>query len=200
MSNKSMTRNMDEIRAAVLERIERLSQAVVGLRQSAELVNASYEEVVGAWAGWKESIYGDKKRGCGAIAVFIDREINVIQDDIGAAVEQFAFLFVRDVIKAELDRATSPVVTLTSNAYMPPIRDYAEVDRLWCIDQADVFSLFIETFERKLSEMNIHVGSPDYDNMLYGVDDNKWNYIGDTDQDNDPNAWLDPANYDARRD
>lgn len=186
--------DMNKIRENVIHRIECLANAVKMLDTAAEMIDSAAEEVNQGWESQASQFHADKPKGCEALGLLTSRESERITEELQQSVIQFAGLFVRDVIGPELAASDSPVVTLTSNSYMPPIRDYAEVERLWTLDNGDVFETFMETFEQKLNEYNFIVGSPDYDNMLYGIDLNRWTVTNNVD-DEDPNGWLNPQSW-----
>lgn len=188
--------DMNEIRGKVLDRIDYMVRARAELRSAIESINTAEAALMDAWEGWTEPY--QRHHGMTALRYFVVQENKQLDSDLAAAIHQFAGLFVRDVITPELRASDKPVVALTSNTYMPPIRDYGEVERLWQMDESDLFELFMESFEQKVNEANLIIGSPDFDNMLYGVDGNKWTWgVEHTD---DPNDWLDNEKWTVVRD
>lgn len=80
--------------------------------------------------------------------------------------------------------AHGPVVWITSNRYMPAMRDIPDAERVWQADNnrdGELFAYFVSVVGEKLSENNVALECPDYDNALYAVDLNRWQYR-DTDE------------------
>lgn len=93
-------------------------------------------------------------------------------------------LATEDAAKA-IDAARSnpgPIVWITGNSYMPPLRDFGQAETVWQVDDdPDAWSFYVETFERLLDEASVYLGCPDYDNALYVVDQLRWEYIDEPD-------------------
>jgi hypothetical protein len=83
-----------------------------------------------------------------------------------------------------------PVEFVTGNSYMPPLRAYNDADKIWNCDNGyassdpdahvAVWEFFVEELEGLLSEANVYLGSPDYDNSLYVVDLARFEYVENT--------------------
>lgn len=91
------------------------------------------------------------------------------------------------------------VVWLTGNSYMPPIRDLADAERLWSALDAntdhghELWEAFIERLDSRLSELNVLMEAPEYDNALYVVDLARFEHI-----DEDELARLEQATASAQ--
>ena len=84
-----------------------------------------------------------------------------------------------DSIISEARTVHGPVVWLTSNAYMPPIRSFPAAERVYNADNnrdGELLVWFGEMVENHLSAANVMMEAPDYDNALYAVDLNRWQY------------------------
>lgn len=202
-----MTNQMDTIREECINRIRYLLIARSYLNDAHKLISGADKLVEQAWVGWghKNSalFLKAKTEGFAANAYFLDMERTKINEDLLAAAQQLGFLIARDVIAPVAKESTEPVVALTGNSYMPPIRDLEDVEAVYqADDNGDIFSNLVEAIWSKLEELNVSLGEPDYDNMLYVVDTSRWQYVDheDDNPNDDPNAWLDSAHYQAIRD
>lgn len=75
-----------------------------------------------------------------------------------------------------------PIVWLTSNSYMPPLRGFGSAEMVWKADDTgELWEAYVEAFEQALEDANVYLGSPDYDNSLYVVDLRRWRYRDDAD-------------------
>lgn len=69
-----------------------------------------------------------------------------------------------------------PVVFVTGNSYMPPARWFAGADEIYGTD-LDLWDLYWTLVELKLHEANVYAACPDYDNAIYVVDMDRWEYV-----------------------
>lgn len=91
----------------------------------------------------------------------------IILDDIHAAVD-----LVRGAGKYD------PIVWLTGNSYMPPLRGWGRAEEVWQADDSgELWEEYAERWEEGVENNNIYVGCPDWDNALYGVDLTYWEYV-----------------------
>jgi hypothetical protein len=99
---------------------------------------------------------------------------------------------------------TNAVTWITGNRYMPPIRDLAEAERLWVALDTDtdmggeLWGLFMEAIEQRLTELDVLMDAPEYDNALYVVDTSRWERKDANDEDvgddmNDEWRAIEPA-------
>ena len=82
-----------------------------------------------------------------------------------------------------------PVIWVTGNRYMPPMRSFPSAEEVWDLDDADLWELFCETVESKLTEADVTMESPDYDNALYVVDLRRWSYNENAEGDDLNDDW-----------
>jgi hypothetical protein len=180
--------NMDKIRTEALHRYEKMCTAREALIQARTNINSANGELRSAWQDWAPPYQQNGDRAH-ALSVLTGGVIDDIEEQIANALSQLAALIARDVIAPVAQKYGHPVVALTSNAYMPPIRDIFECEVIWKNSRNDEWQLFIENLERKLDENSIMMSSPDHDNMLYVTDTKQWALSADVSD--DPNGHLD---------
>jgi len=89
---------------------------------------------------------------------------------------------VADSIIQEARTLEGPVVWITGNSYMPPLRSIDLAEMVYQADNNDdgeLFASFAELVESHLSDANVMLECPEYDNALYAVDLNRWQYRDD---------------------
>lgn len=170
--------DMNDIRDGVLERLRFLNIAIANAEGALSDAGDSASAVQAAWEGFKGVSYEDKHLPMRAIATLIGAQMAQLREDRDAAAIQFAKLFARDVIAPVARESTEPVVFITGNRFMPPLRDFEEVDEIYHMSD-DVFSTFFEAFEDTLAREMIFFGTPEDDNCHYVVDHKRWTYVGD---------------------
>jgi len=116
---------------------------------------------------------------------------------------------VADAIIEAARHSSVPVAWITSNQYMPPLRDITAAETVWQAannDDGELWAWFTEMVEDRMSAANVALECPDWDNALYAVDLNRWQYrdeIPDDEQNSSLNdEWepVDPAALDDNRD
>lgn len=80
--------------------------------------------------------------------------------------------YVIDMARTSLDE---PVVFVTGNSYMPPARSFAGADLIYGAD-LDLWELYWDLVQDKLSEAQVYIACPDYDNAIYAVDLRRWQW------------------------
>jgi len=178
-----------DMRAKVTERIEILSAAIRKL-DAAQRQTAEAGKFIGqAWEGFGDgnAYYDEKADAAKGAAAILKLVRDAAMNDLHAATEQLASLLVRDVIAIIARTSDEPVAWLTGNHYMPPLRDIGEAETVYQSDMdGTVWEGFMEALDRKLSEANVLMECPEYDNALYVVDLTRWQHreedeIEDTD-------------------
>lgn len=84
---------------------------------------------------------------------------------------------IADSIISDARTLHGPVIWITGNAYMPPMRAVADAERVYQADNnrdGELWAWFTEMVEAHLSEADVYLGIPDYDNALYVVDLRRW--------------------------
>ena len=77
----------------------------------------------------------------------------------------------REAIDIARSSGADPVAFITGNSHMPPLRAFGNAELAWRADDTgDVWEAYSETFDRTLSDADVYVGCPDYDNAVYVVD------------------------------
>lgn len=197
-----MTKTMEDIREGVINRIVNLCAARDHINDS--LVANSYANTIvhGVWKDWGQTdsstdyFVNNKCGGFTALRFFIKRELELLTNDIMAATDQFASLFVRDVIKPMLENTDEPIVALTGNSYVPALRSFDDIERIWQADaEGDVFERLIETFEYKCNELCVQLIYPEHDNCILGVGTN-WYCTPDPEDSED---FYNPDNWTKRK-
>jgi hypothetical protein len=74
-----------------------------------------------------------------------------------------------------------PLVFITGNAYMPPLRAFDVSDLIWALEDPGCWESYSEGVDRGLAEANVLMDTPEYDNALYVVDLARFEHIGDDD-------------------
>lgn len=97
--------------------------------------------------------------------------------------EQAGRLVAREIIEPILRELPSeqPIVWLTGNSYMPPIRDIPAAERMWELTNdidsdtgAMVWELFMQAVDHECANREIEIAAPEHDNALYVVDLRRW--------------------------
>jgi hypothetical protein len=102
---------------------------------------------------------------------------------------------VADSIIEEARTEPGPVVWITGNSYMPPLRSITLAERVYQADNNDdgeLWAWFTEMVEGRLQAADVAMECPDYDNALYAVDLRRWQYREDTDYSDDLNDEWEP--------
>lgn len=84
-----------------------------------------------------------------------------------------------EIISAARNSGDEPVVFVTGNSYMPPARSFSAMEEIWQEDyerDEPVFDWVWELVEEKVEEANVYLGCSDYDNALYAVDMNRFQF------------------------
>lgn len=72
-----------------------------------------------------------------------------------------------------------PVVWITGNSYMPPLRSISAAERVWNAannDDGELWAAFVQEVENRLDDAKVYLSQPDYDNALYAVDLRRWQW------------------------
>ena len=101
-----------------------------------------------------------------------------------------------DSIIEEVHSLPGPVVWLTGNSYIPPMRSFPAAERVYqsvSNDDGELFEWFGDLVRGHLDAASITLECPDYDNALYAVDLKRWQYRDPTFS--DPNFPSVPDDY-----
>lgn len=96
--------------------------------------------------------------------------------------------YIAESIAEDARSNPGPVVWVTGNSYFPAFRSFSLAERVWDAennDDGELFAFLVEETERLLSDMNVALESPEYDNALYAVDLSRWQYRDDTEEADD---------------
>jgi hypothetical protein len=82
------------------------------------------------------------------------------------------------VIGYARDGGSNPIVWITGNSYMPPLRDVGQAETVWQADDTgELWEAYAETFEHALETAEVYLGAPEWDNALYVVDLQRFEYV-----------------------
>lgn len=112
--------------------------------------------------------------------------------DTQKGLEAAAQLIAQDMISAARMSGDEPVVFVTGNRFMPPLRSYDVAEHIWQSEENDdgeLFARLTEILEGILSDENVALECPDDDNSLYVVDLTRFEYIEDNDSDTLSGEW-----------
>jgi len=89
---------------------------------------------------------------------------------------------IADDIISDARTVHGPVVWITGNSYMPPMRSIPAAESVWDAENnrdGELFAWLVEMVEAHLTEAGVLLEAPDYDNALYAVDLKRWQYKDD---------------------
>lgn len=75
-----------------------------------------------------------------------------------------------------------PVVFVTGNSYCPPLRWFEAAERVWQAEElqgdetGDAWAYLVELVESILTDSDVHLDCPEYDNALYVVDTRRFQF------------------------
>jgi hypothetical protein len=99
---------------------------------------------------------------------------------------------IADSLIADARQCDGPVVFVTGNSYMPPGRSFTEAEHVCqssMNDEGEAYESLWERIQGYLQDANVYLGSPEYDNCLYVVDMNRWEYTEDSAGDDLSDEW-----------
>lgn len=104
---------------------------------------------------------------------------NALPVVLGAGRVRALAIEVADAITQAARTEAGPVVWITSNSYVPPLRSVTQAEYVWNAannDDGELWAWFAEMVEGTLSDNEVALECPDYDNALYAVDLQRWEY------------------------
>ncbi len=106
--------------------------------------------------------------------------------------------------------SVEPVAWVTGNSFMPPMRSFTQAEYVWQNgdDEGEDWEFLVETVEDILSRENVSLECPEWDNALYAVDLNRWEYVEDAEGDSlndewrqvNQDSWVSPIPDESGRD
>lgn len=99
---------------------------------------------------------------------------------------------VADAIIADARSVHGPVVWITGNSYMPPLRALPSAEAVWQADNNDdgeLWASFTELVEKHVTKAGVLIECPDYDNAVYAVDLKRWQHRDDPAGDDINDDW-----------
>jgi hypothetical protein len=99
---------------------------------------------------------------------------------------------ISDDLIATARNCPGPVVFVTGNSYVPAFRSFTKAEYVWNADSnrdGEQFAYLVELVEDALSAASVALEAPEYDNALYVVDLNRWQYREDAEGDDLDDEW-----------
>jgi hypothetical protein len=113
-----------------------------------------------------------------------------MHDEADLAARAAAREIADEVIEAARNSGSDPIVWVTGNNYMPPLRSFAAAEKIYQTDRTgDVFAFLVEQLEQLLAEADVFMECPDWDNAYYAVDRRRFEYVEDSDGENLQDDW-----------
>jgi hypothetical protein len=142
----------------------------------------------------------------GALVTLIEALFLQVRGRVYDRAEQAGRLLMREEI-APIARASGeqPVVFITGNSFMPPVRDLEQAERVWqaagdSMTDPDlgamVWEIFMQALDHEAGELNVLMDAPEYDNALYVVDTSRFEHVEDAEGDELGDEWrpVPPSN------
>ena len=104
-------------------------------------------------------------------------------------IREAAQAIAESIVESAHNSGPCPIVWITGNNYMPPLRSFAEAEAVWQ-DDADGqdFAELVDQVESRLTDANVLLDCPEYDNALYAVDTARFEHV-ESDGDNLADEW-----------
>lgn len=96
-------------------------------------------------------------------------------------VRKAAHEIARSIIR-DARASTTPVVWVTSNRYVPPMRDFNAAEYVNDAENnsdGELFAFLVELVEDELGMAEVTLEAPEWDNALYAVDLKRWQFRED---------------------
>jgi hypothetical protein len=158
----------------------------------------AYGKVHAVWENYTAESYRDKPEQVKAARTVTWMALSNIRDDIHDALVQTANLLAREIAQVARGAAEDqPVQFITSNSYMPPLRDMPVAEAIWQAGEtASIWSpdetwvSFVEALESALDNEQVFMACPEYDNALYVVDLRRFEHSDNPDADDLNDEWM----------
>lgn len=110
-----------------------------------------------------------------------------------AVVRQYGWQVATYLIAPEAKKSgDEAIVWITPNAMFPPLRWYGASEIIWQLDNElpGIWEAYVEGIENRLDELHVLMTAPEYDNSLYVVDLERFEWIPEEELDaDDDTAW-----------
>lgn len=83
------------------------------------------------------------------------------------------------IITAARNSGDDPIAWVTGNAMFPPLRSFTLADMVWHLNAPHDYQpweSFVWRVEKHLQDANVYLECPEYDNALYAVDLERFEY------------------------
>lgn len=91
---------------------------------------------------------------------------------------------IAELIITAVRDSEGPVVWVTGNSYMPPLRSFPYAERVYQDPgnhDGEQFAYLVQLVESNLAAASVYLDCPEFDNALYAVDLKRWKYRDDDD-------------------
>ena len=112
---------------------------------------------------------------------------------LDATVRDYARQIADDIIGQARESGRDPIVWVTSNRFMPPLRYFTLAERIWQLPhnvQPDAWELLTELVDQHVADASVALECPDWDNALYAVDLTRWSYEESPDGERLQDDWM----------
>jgi hypothetical protein len=108
---------------------------------------------------------------------------------LAANAELIALSIAIDITAMARNSGVCPIVWVTGNNFMPPLRSFDQAEYIWQEDETgEAFEHLVERLEQLLDKAEVLLDCPEYDNALYAVDLARFEYV-EGDGDNLADDW-----------
>lgn len=173
----------DEMIAGTLERLRKVVDAVV------LVMNAARDLEQAALLNRETDNRGEHGQAfiTEALEHLVRRQGLVLTEQASEIAAQLGWQVAMYEIAPIARDSISAVSFITSNRYMPPLRDFSVSEEVYTmasdVPLADLWQAYVERLESKLEEERVYMAAPDYDNALYVVDLARFEYVEDAEGD-----------------
>lgn len=105
-----------------------------------------------------------------------------------ARVRRIAREIANSIISDARNSGPDPIAWITGNSMMPPLRSFDAAEDVWqhaANDDGEAFAWLTELIEGHLSDANVALECPEYDNALYAVDLARFEFVPQSAPDGD---------------
>lgn len=115
-------------------------------------------------------------------------------DMTDARIRRIAAGIAESIIADARNSGPEPVVFVTGNSYMPPLRSFDAAEDVWqhpANEDGEAFDYLAETLEEMLEHAGVALECPEYDNALYAVDLARFEFVEREDGEDDGDTLQD---------
>ena len=173
---------MDNYFDAPVDRIEQRAEALELLKELRNNTSKAKSHLFDAHPPGRGTYERPDELMDAAVACF-NAVVKQAKEDNFRDAEQIAFLLVRDVLVPAAREAPEdePVQFVTGNSFVPALRSFGVAEAVYTASAQhwQMWEIFVEAVERKCDESHIMLAGPEWDNSLYVVDLDRFEYVGE---------------------